>query len=195
MSTPDRIKENPYNTASAGAKRLTTAVVTPPPLLALSPPLHPPSPAPPSHVSAPCVRSTGTDFVRNHRPSSIDFTTIHAWVDQWLSCNDECRNNWFRQWIRGHIQESNALGKPLLLEEFGRPRPVNLRNQLYRRARCWRLCCASDALVATVFFRPCPPDRAASPPPLSRPHCCPGAVLCCRSSREQHQQAEAGPSA
>lgn len=122
-------------------------------------PVFPPLPSAPVHLHPPpthtltssAVRGhAGSDFTRSHRVSSIDYTTVHAWTDQWLSCDDACRNSWFRQWITGHLQESQALGKPMVLEEFGRARPVPLRNDFYRRA-------------------PQPPAAARDPPQSSPP--------------------------
>lgn len=42
----------------------------------------------------------GNDFKRNHDIDAIDFTTAHVWVDGWLSCDDNCKLNFFRNWVR-----------------------------------------------------------------------------------------------
>nr|Q9FUQ6.1 RecName: Full=Mannan endo-1,4-beta-mannosidase 3; AltName: Full=Beta-mannanase 3; AltName: Full=Endo-beta-1,4-mannanase 3; AltName: Full=LeMAN3; Flags: Precursor [Solanum lycopersicum]AAG14352.1 endo-beta-mannanase [Solanum lycopersicum] len=64
----------------------------------------------------------GTDFISNHLINEIDFATIHAYTDQWLSGqSDEAQLAWMEKWIRSHWEDArNILKKPLVLAEFGK---------------------------------------------------------------------------
>ena len=63
---------------------------------------------------------TGHDFVAHHSLQDIDFATIHVWPDQWLQCcTVECLIPFLDRWVAGHIAASDAIGKPLMVEEFG----------------------------------------------------------------------------
>ncbi|RZC48862.1 hypothetical protein C5167_017287 [Papaver somniferum] len=65
----------------------------------------------------------GTDFISNNQIPEIDFTTIHLYPDQWLpSSSDQAQLDFVDKWVQAHIQDSNsaAIGKPLLLAEFGK---------------------------------------------------------------------------
>lgn len=58
----------------------------------------------------------GQDFINNHSPEEIDFLTIHSWVDNW----EDVTETFQRAWIREHVADAEELGKPLILEEFGK---------------------------------------------------------------------------
>ncbi|GMH40948.1 hypothetical protein BSKO_08852 [Bryopsis sp. KO-2023] len=59
---------------------------------------------------------TGQDFVRNHRPAAIDYCGIHVWPDNW-----EVPDVGFQQrWVYEHLSDSASLGKPMVVEEFGK---------------------------------------------------------------------------
>ncbi|KAL6766264.1 hypothetical protein ACKKBG_A35330 [Auxenochlorella protothecoides x Auxenochlorella symbiontica] len=61
---------------------------------------------------------SGQDFVANHDSPNIDYTVIHMWPDNWgVQPNDIAFG---KTWIDFHTQASTALGKPLLMEEFGK---------------------------------------------------------------------------
>ena len=79
------------------------------------------------------AKDMGQDFRRNHLPESIDFATIHIWPDTWGRPEDSFQ----KSWILAHIREAEEeLGKPLLLEEFGKSiesvDETGERNQVYR---------------------------------------------------------------
>ena len=81
------------------------------------------------------AKDMGQDFRRNHLPESIDFATIHIWPDTWRRPEDSFQ----KSWILAHIREAEEeLGKPLLLEEFGKSirgsTDVEQRNQVYSLA-------------------------------------------------------------
>ncbi|GMH40609.1 hypothetical protein BSKO_08513 [Bryopsis sp. KO-2023] len=62
------------------------------------------------------AKRSGQDFVRNHEPEAIDFAAIHLWVDNWGVPTLEFQRNW----IAEHINDTIGLGKPLVVEEFGK---------------------------------------------------------------------------
>ncbi|KAJ8526427.1 hypothetical protein K7X08_028904 [Anisodus acutangulus] len=64
----------------------------------------------------------GTDFINNHLIKEIDFATIHAYTDQWLSGqNDDAQMAFMQRWITSHWDDSSrVLKKPLVLAEFGK---------------------------------------------------------------------------
>ncbi|KAG6431928.1 hypothetical protein SASPL_103500 [Salvia splendens] len=64
----------------------------------------------------------GTDFISNHLVKDIDFATIHAYPDIWLSGKSEDEQLRFMQsWLWNHWQDArNVLKKPLVLAEFGK---------------------------------------------------------------------------
>ncbi|KAJ6682144.1 MANNAN ENDO-14-BETA-MANNOSIDASE-LIKE PROTEIN [Salix koriyanagi] len=64
----------------------------------------------------------GTDFIANNRIPGIDFATVHAYPDQWLSSsNDQNQLSFLNNWLDTHIQDAqNILRKPILIAEFGK---------------------------------------------------------------------------
>lgn len=59
---------------------------------------------------------TGQDWASNHAVDGIDYASIHMWPDNW----DRNDLDFGAAWINGHLAQARILGKPLLLEEFGR---------------------------------------------------------------------------
>lgn len=59
---------------------------------------------------------TGQDFVRNHATEGISFASIHAWTDNWNATDLA----FMEHWLEEHAKDAAQLGKPLLLEEFGK---------------------------------------------------------------------------
>ena len=73
---------------------------------------------------------SGTDFLLNHQSANIDYTTTHIWPANWSWYPDGPKNdpsihnmedlyNRCTQFLIDHINAAQALGKPLVLEEFG----------------------------------------------------------------------------
>lgn len=60
----------------------------------------------------------GQNFVDNHSPASIDFTAIHIWVDNWELGDYD--TDFFNTWIEEHMHDSRAMGKPMVIEEYGK---------------------------------------------------------------------------
>ncbi|KAL3513335.1 hypothetical protein ACH5RR_026052 [Cinchona calisaya] len=64
----------------------------------------------------------GTDFITNNLIKELDFATIHAYPDIWLSGqNDDAQMIFLRRWTISHSTDSNTiLKKPLVFTEFGK---------------------------------------------------------------------------
>ncbi|KAM3323960.1 mannan endo-1,4-beta-mannosidase 5 [Capsicum chacoense] len=64
----------------------------------------------------------GTDFISSNLIKEIDFATIHAYTDQWLSGqSDDAQMIFMQRWMTSHWQDAkNILRKPLVLAEFGK---------------------------------------------------------------------------
>eukprot|EP00884_Botryococcus_braunii_P019303 jgi/Botrbrau1/6056/Bobra.0042s0036.1 len=69
--------------------------------------------------------SVGQDFKSQHAGGCIDFAAFHMWVDNWSTID----SSFPPIWIEAHIDDARSLGKPLLLEEFGK-RKENGDNQV-----------------------------------------------------------------
>ncbi|XP_038979898.1 putative mannan endo-1,4-beta-mannosidase 9 [Phoenix dactylifera] len=63
----------------------------------------------------------GTDFIANNMVPEIDFATIHAYPDQWISGSNEAQMAFLKSWVQSHTDDAGAfLGKPLMITEFGK---------------------------------------------------------------------------
>ncbi|KAL3630330.1 Mannan endo-1,4-beta-mannosidase 2 [Castilleja foliolosa] len=64
----------------------------------------------------------GTDFISTNLIKEIDFTTIHAYPDAWLSAeNDEAQMVFMQRWMTSHWRDSKTLlKKPMVFTEFGK---------------------------------------------------------------------------
>ncbi|XP_010911540.2 mannan endo-1,4-beta-mannosidase 1 [Elaeis guineensis] len=88
----------------------------------------------------------GTDYISNNKISEIDFATIHAYPDQWISGSDDAQMAFLRSWIQSHIDDAGAtLGKPLMITEFGRKTERDsfywaVYNMIYNSARAGGPC-------------------------------------------------------
>ena len=63
---------------------------------------------------------------------AIDFTSIHLYPDFWASSNLTFQLQFSAQYINGHMAESAALQKPLIISEFGKLPPLADRNTYLR---------------------------------------------------------------
>ncbi|XP_062206416.1 mannan endo-1,4-beta-mannosidase 1-like [Phragmites australis] len=86
----------------------------------------------------------GTDFIANNQVLGIDFATVHSYPDQWLpSWDDQSQLRFLGSWLDAHIADAGgALGKPLLIAEFGKSR----KDPGYSGAQ-------RDALFGTVYSK------------------------------------------
>ncbi|XP_076939923.1 mannan endo-1,4-beta-mannosidase 5-like [Bidens hawaiensis] len=64
----------------------------------------------------------GTDFISNNLVREIDFTTIHAYPDQWFSGQtDDSQMAFMQRWMLSHYEDSRTvLKKPVVIAEFGK---------------------------------------------------------------------------
>ncbi|CAN1309739.1 Mannan endo-1,4-beta-mannosidase 5 [Linum perenne] len=65
--------------------------------------------------------AVGTDFITSNLIQEIDFATIHAYPDAWLSGKSRYEQTVFMQgWMTSHLDDSRTiLRKPLVFAEFG----------------------------------------------------------------------------
>jgi len=68
----------------------------------------------------------GVDWDRLIALPNIDYGTYHLYPDHWNKTPE-----WGTQWIIDHIEKGNAIGKPVVLEEFGY-RNQATRDQVYQ---------------------------------------------------------------
>ncbi|KAK9817174.1 hypothetical protein WJX72_010656 [[Myrmecia] bisecta] len=76
---------------------------------------------------------TGQDFLNNHRPATIDFASFHLWPDNW-EINDTSNAPVkglaaASDWVNAHLSDAASLGKPAVLEEFGKDVPLPITAQ------------------------------------------------------------------
>ncbi|ONK66822.1 uncharacterized protein A4U43_C06F12370 [Asparagus officinalis] len=66
-------------------------------------------------------KTTGSDFIRNNKISTIDFTSVHIYPDQWLEEADlQEKMEYVNKWVSSHIEDGDKeLGKPVMFTEFG----------------------------------------------------------------------------
>ena len=64
----------------------------------------------------------GQDFAADAAVAGIDFATVHYWPDNWFL---ESEDAFMKTWIDGHVDDAAALGKPVLLQEFGKALPAS----------------------------------------------------------------------
>ena len=77
----------------------------------------------------------GGDYTRNFYVPEIDFACIHLWVDLWLFCDEQCKSRFADRWIAGHLEVSrDRFNKPVLLEEFGKWKPLQERDDFFKKA-------------------------------------------------------------
>jgi mannan endo-1,4-beta-mannosidase len=57
----------------------------------------------------------GQHFYKDHSSPLIDFAAIHLWIHNW----EDATEPFAKRWLKQHIADAKALGKPLLVEEFG----------------------------------------------------------------------------
>jgi len=60
--------------------------------------------------------TVGQDFMANHASKDIDFAALHLWPDNWGRTDLTFQRNW----IMNHVNDAEAMGKPLLVTEFGK---------------------------------------------------------------------------
>jgi len=74
------------------------------------------------------MRYMGTDFVSTQQPSTVDFAVAHSWPD-WWGINQTTTMNFVQQQI---ADAHTVLKKPFVLEEFGKKRPIETRDDWFQ---------------------------------------------------------------
>lgn len=72
--------------------------------------------------------SIGQDFIDDHSNPNIDFATTHLWPENWgiFSTTSLAPVEFAERWLWAHIRDAHRmLGKPLLVEEFGRSQQLD----------------------------------------------------------------------
>lgn len=71
-------------------------------------------------------KSAGLNFELDHGSRFIDYATLHIWVQNWglydpkgPPANFESATRWALSHLDEHVRRARAMGKPLVLEEFG----------------------------------------------------------------------------
>lgn len=69
----------------------------------------------------------GTRWELNNASPDIDYTVIHCWPDWWgwLWGDEPGLYANAMQWVRDHIAIAESLGKPFVLSEYGKVRPLD----------------------------------------------------------------------
>ncbi|XP_014495065.2 mannan endo-1,4-beta-mannosidase 1-like [Vigna radiata var. radiata] len=87
---------------------------------------------------------TGTDFISNNLVPEIDFSSIHAYPDEWMARFNQSHQDVFTEkWVSTHIEDAkNVVRKPILLTEFGlnkafRGYSNGKRDRLYAKVYKW----------------------------------------------------------
>jgi mannan endo-1,4-beta-mannosidase len=81
--------------------------------------------------------SMGGDFIATHDGPDIDYTTIHIWPQNWGWYSPELPGTYpaaelnARSYFQQHVTESEVLGKPMVLEEFGLARDWEQLHDIY----------------------------------------------------------------
>ncbi len=78
----------------------------------------------PTHWTENC--GEGVDTVAFTRLPDIDVMSVHLYPDSWGT--DVA---WGTEWIKSHIRDAKAIGKPMMLGEFG-IRDKSIRNKVYK---------------------------------------------------------------
>ena len=73
----------------------------------------------------------GVDMSRLQDVMDVDYVTVHCWVDDWMDSDDESKYRFMQTWVRAHLDQSSS--KPVVLEEFGKHRPLDVRDRFFRR--------------------------------------------------------------
>ena len=73
----------------------------------------------------------GVDIESLGEIEDLDWIAVHLWVDDWLDSDDESKFRFLDRWIRAHLETAGT--KPLIIEEFGKHKPVSVRDQFFSR--------------------------------------------------------------
>eukprot|EP00210_Caulerpa_lentillifera_P002042 g1957.t1 len=69
------------------------------------------------------AKRSGQDFVRNHDLETIDYAAVHLWPDNWGNLPIYFQSDW----LEAHALDCERIGKPMVIEEFGKTAEPNNR--------------------------------------------------------------------
>jgi mannan endo-1,4-beta-mannosidase len=134
-----------------------------------------------SEGDTPFPAANGMDFARNHAPTGIDYATIHIWAQNW-DWYDPARSTQtyagalekMRAYMRSHAERARAMGKPLVVEEFGLARDsgtydlaagTSVRDDYYSAMfeEAYRLAAAGEPVAGVNFWAWAGEGRAPHP--------------------------------
>jgi mannan endo-1,4-beta-mannosidase len=73
----------------------------------------------------------GVDIESLREIGNLDWIAVHIWTDDWMDSDDESKLRFLDRWIRAHLETAGT--KPLIIEEFGKRKPVSVRDQFFTR--------------------------------------------------------------
>ncbi|RDW80391.1 hypothetical protein BP5796_05089 [Coleophoma crateriformis] len=88
--------------------------------------------------------SEGVDFVANLKISTLDYGTFHLYPNSW-----GYDYTWGSTWIDEHDAVGAAIGKPVILEEYGTPFPHNHTET----ERLWQLAVLNSGVAADQIWQ------------------------------------------
>jgi len=103
--------------------------------------------AAPLYISLHLRGAPRREYARARAVDGIDFAAVHLWPDNWARTDMQFSQNWLWSHL---VQSERRLGKPLVLEEYGKdvgarraprprfPRRCLLRSQAAREHASWR---------------------------------------------------------
>jgi hypothetical protein len=88
----------------------------------------------------PYTLGPGTNFTTNLAISTIDFGTFHLYPDSWGETTA-----WGATWIDSHATAAAAIGKPIILEEYGSTTKSNLAG--------WQAASLADVVAGDMYWQ------------------------------------------
>ena len=96
---------------------------------------------------------TGQNFSANMAHAEIDFAEVHFWPDSWFANQQNIstdEQDFLESWVYQHAKVATDLGKPLLMEEFGKG--VNVSSQLISSILSFVALAVSKSLVVGTLL-------------------------------------------
>ncbi|MCJ1429548.1 hypothetical protein MMC29_007463 [Sticta canariensis] len=93
----------------------------------------------------------GIDFIKNLAIPTLDYGTFHLYPDHW-----NYAYSWGDQWIQQHDAVGKALGKPIVLEEYG---SVSPGNHIETEGPWQQIVLQNSSIASDSFWQFGPPHR------------------------------------
>ena len=129
----------------------------------------------------------GTHFEKDHQSKFIDYATMHIWVQNWSWFDPQQGEKTMagaiekaKAYLQGHVKVSQALGMPVVLEEFGISRdladhdpaaPTSFRDQYFETmfAEVYRMAAAGEGIAGCNFWSWAGEGRPTTPKAIWQP--------------------------